>query len=324
MKKLLLLVTAFLFLTPLAHAAEDTKVVATIKPLHSLVQAVMGDTGTAGLLVDGNASPHGFALKPSQIRMTQNADILFLIDLHFEQFMENVLASAPSVAAVSVVDEGNLTLLELREGGAWEDHGDHDHGHGDKDHKEHSDHKGHSDHSDHADHDEVDLHVWLNTANARDMVQTITKALGSQYPENRSVYKANARALIIKLEALETENQQKLSPYKDKAFIVLHDAYPYFEAENGLTAVGSITIEPDDPPSINRLKEIRQKITETNTVCVFREPQFDDRLVQTAIEGSDARQGTLDPIGANFEPGPDLYLKLMTSLADNFVDCMSQ
>ncbi len=311
MKKLLLLVTAFLFLAPLAHAAEDTKVVATIKPLHSLVQAVMGDTGTAGLLVDGNASPHGFALKPSQIRMTQNADLLFLIDLHFEQFLENVLESAPSVDAISVVDEGDLTLLDMREGGAWEDHGDHGH----------DSHKGHSDHSEH---DEVNLHVWLHTANARDMVQTITKALGSQYPENRSIYKANARALISKLEALESENRQKLSPFKDKAFIVLHDAYPYFEAENNLSAVGSITLEPDEPPSISRLQDIRQKIAETNTVCVFREPQFDDGLVQTAIEGSDARQGTMDPLGADFEPGPDLYFKLMASLTDSFVDCMSQ
>jgi zinc transport system substrate-binding protein len=313
MKKMLLLVTVLLFLTPMAHAVENSKVVATIKPLHSLVQAVMGDTGSAGLLIDGSASPHGFALKPSQIRMIQNSDALFLIDLNFEQFLENALASAPSVDAVSVVDEGELTLLELREGGAWEDHEDHGHGH--------DSHKGHSDHSEHG---EVNLHVWLSTANARDIVQTVTKTLGGLYPENRSVYKSNALALISKLEALEAENRQKLSPLRDKPFIVLHDAYPYFEAENNLTAVGSITIDPDEPPSINRLQEIRQKITDTNTVCVFREPQFDDRLVQTVIEGSDARQGTLDPIGADFDPGPDLYFKLMTSLADGVVDCMSR
>ena len=67
LNKVVLAFIAFLFSTPMVCAVESKGIVATIKPLHSLVSGVVGNTGKAHLLITGNSSPHGFQIKPSQM-----------------------------------------------------------------------------------------------------------------------------------------------------------------------------------------------------------------------------------------------------------------
>ena len=108
-----------------------------------------------------------------------------------------------------------------------------------------------------------------------------------------------------------------------RPFIVLHDAYPYFERHYNVLAVGSLTLEPNEPASAKRLSEIRKKMRDSGAVCIFREPQFDDRLLRTAAEGMPVRLGILDPVGADLDPGEELYLSLMKNLAANLSDCLT-
>lgn len=56
-------------------AAEPTKVVVTIKPLHALVAQVMAGVGVPVLLVKGLASAHTYALRPSEVRALHDADL---------------------------------------------------------------------------------------------------------------------------------------------------------------------------------------------------------------------------------------------------------
>lgn len=314
-----------LFLLPAsAFAAEKAAVVTTIKPLHSLVQGVMGETGDATLLITGIASPHGFSLKPSQVSGLQDAGAVFYIDEAFESFLKNALAALPEdVKKVPLSHAEGVKLLERREGGAWdEDHHDHGHSHAYSD--DHDDHEkeGHDDHDGHG--TEADnLHLWLDPENAIYITRAVTVELGRLYPENRTVYKENAQKQIARLNELDAELRARLAPLKGRSYIVLHDAYPYFEARYDLMAVGSLTLEPDAPASAKRLKEIREKIQETSAVCIFREPQFDDRLLQTAAEGLPVKLGVLDPLGADLEPGEDLYFTMMNALADNLAECLT-
>ena len=67
------------FLTFFTSANADIKVVASIKPIHSLASYLMDGVAKPDLIVDGYASPHGFALKPSHAKMLQNADIVCLL-----------------------------------------------------------------------------------------------------------------------------------------------------------------------------------------------------------------------------------------------------
>ena len=291
------------------HNADAKDIVVTIKPLHSLVTGVVGNTARTHLIVDGNQSPHGFKFKPSQIKLLNNAAVVFYIGDTFETFMEKAFNVIPSnVVKVPVVEKARLKLLPYREGGAWEEdkHEGHDHGH-----------EGH--------HDEGggDMHVWLDPDNAIKMIKAITRQLSRVYPENRDTYKANARSYVQKITALDSELSAALSNSKESPFIVFHDAYQYFEKHYGLNGVGSITFDPHDFPSPKRLKEIRSKLNETSAACVFSEPQFSDRLVRTVIKGTSARTALIDPLGSSIEDGPDLYFTLLKNMADTFKSCFN-
>ena len=69
-------------------------------------------------------------------------------------------------------------------------------------------------------------------------------------------------------------------------------------------------------------QEIRARLAQLDAACVFAEPQFEPALVDTVIEGSSARKGVLDPLGASLEAGPDQYFALLDGLAGALVACL--
>ncbi|WP_025899428.1 zinc ABC transporter substrate-binding protein [Sneathiella glossodoripedis] len=334
MRKFLALSALFSFFA-LEAAASSSRVAASIAPVHSLVQAVMGDTGKAELLVQGNVSPHATQLKPSQMKMLQQSTLVFYIDAGFETFLPRALRVMPdTVRPVALMDQDGIRLLDTRSGANWEVHSHDDHD-GHKDHDTHETHGKHKDHDDHDDHDHnhhhghshganVDAHVWLDPENAITMVKVITKELSRAFPENRTTYKANARAMISQIETVDEKLKSELSSVGNRPFIVFHDAYQYFERHYGLQAVGSIVLDPAHSASAKRITELRKKVADLNVVCVFREPQFPAKLSNIVIEGSTASAGVLDPLGANLSLGPGLYLQLLENMSKNFISCIKK
>ena len=302
-------------LTSTASRAGDLKVVVTIKPLHALVTQVMSGVGAPELLVKGAASPHSYALRPSEARALNNADLFFRMAETVEAFTAKVVKSLPKrVEVVTLQDAPGMKLLALRTGATFEPHAHgkdkaHGHGHG---HNHPKPKAGES----------VDGHAWLDPDNAKVMVDRIQQSLGAKYPEHAPAFKANAEALKGKLDALAGELEGDLSPIAAKPYIVFHDAFQYFERRFGLNVAGSISINPDVPPSAKRLSELRRKIQSLSAVCVFAEPAFDRRLVDNLIEGTSARTGILDAEGSSLDPGPDLYFALMRKLASALKDCL--
>jgi hypothetical protein len=100
--------TAALANTGQAGAVE---VVATIKPLHSLVAGVMGDTGQPGLIVEGAGSPHRFAFRPSHARMLERAGVVFWVGPELETFMEQPLANLSGNAKVVALGEAEAGYM---------------------------------------------------------------------------------------------------------------------------------------------------------------------------------------------------------------------
>ncbi len=81
---------------------------------------------------------------------------------------------------------------------------------------------------------------------------------------------------------------------------------------------------PDRPVGPRRVSDLRAAIRTRGIVCVFREPQFPPALMQTLVEGSHARIGTLDPLGATLDPGPLLYPALLKNLAASLDACLGK
>jgi zinc transport system substrate-binding protein len=297
-------------------AADPVKVVASVKPIHSLVAGVMKGVAEPGLLVKGAASPHSFNLRPSDARALNQADLVFWVGEDLETFLTKPIQSlAGKAQPVALMEESGLTLLPTREGGAWEKHEDHAHEAGHDDH-------AHEDHAHEDEHGTHDAHVWLDVDNARKMVATIAGKLSERDSANAARYQANAASLTERLTALDAELKTTLAPIKERPFVVFHDAYHYLEDRYGLNAVGAITVSPDQRPSAQRLSQLRSKISSLDAACVFAEPQFEPTLVATVVEKTAAKRGTLDPLGAALDDGPELYFTLMRGMAASLVSCL--
>ncbi|UFW66746.1 zinc ABC transporter substrate-binding protein [Rhizobium laguerreae] len=310
------------------RAADAPVVVTSIKPIHSLVSAIMQGVGEPELIVDGAASPHTYNLKPSNARALQDAKVIFWVGPGLEAFLEKPLQALGSDASIAALDDApGLVKLPFREGGAFEAHDDapeHDsasgHHEAEAAHGAEADHDhGHDDH----DHGAFDTHLWLDPMNAKAMATMITTTLVAADPANALTYQGNAKALDDKLDALDTEVKGMVAPVKDKPFIVFHDAYQYFEHRYGIRVSGSITVSPETIPGAERVSEIHRKVGELGATCVFAEPQFEPRLVNVVIEGTRAKSGVLDPEAATLKAGPDLYFNLMRGIANNMKDCLS-
>jgi len=302
-------------------AQAEVAVMASIKPIHSLVAAVMDGVGTPGLIVEGAGSPHTYSLKPSQAEALQEAKLIFWVGHEMEAFLEKPIGSIGADAkAISLIDAPGLVRLPFREGGAFDSHDDHvekaghDHDH---DHVKEAaaDDHGHDD-------DAFDGHIWLDPINAKVMVQEIEAALVEADPTNAARYQANAEALEVRLGALVADIQAEVDPVKDKGFIVFHDAYQYFEKRFGIIASGSITVSPETLPGARRVGEIRDKVRDLGANCVFAEPQFEPKLVSVVMEGSSAKSGMLDPLGASLNQGSELYFELIRNLSTSLADCL--
>lgn len=329
-------------LTTSAFTAQaDVNVVASIKPVHSLVAAVMEGVGEPALIVEGAGSPHTYSLKPSQAHDLEHADVVFWIGHELEAFLEKPLeAIATSARTVELIDAHDLTKHAFREGGAFDshDHGDHDdhgheehaehghdeHGHDDHGHEEHAEH-GHDDHGhEEHDHGEFDPHIWLDPVNAIALVHEIEETLIAADPAHADAYSANVENTIERLNQLAADVSADLSGLGDKPFVVFHDAYQNFEKRFGLSAVGSITVSPEVMPGAERISKLRDKVGDLDAACVFSEPQFEPKLVTTIAEGTNARTRVLDPLGASLDAGPDLYFSLIRGMATSFKTCLGE
>jgi zinc transport system substrate-binding protein len=169
----------------------------------------------------------------------------------------------------------------------------------------------------------INPHLWLDPRNAQAMVRAIAAALARADPAHAPAYRANAARLTAELAALEERLTARLAPVRDRPFLVYHDAYPYFVRRFGLNTLGEITTTPERAPGARRILEVRSRLRAAGAVCVFSEPSFQPRLLETVTADSDARTGVLDPLGAGLTPGPGLYLALLRNLATALVDCLS-
>jgi len=295
-----------------AWAADPPRIVTTIPPIHSLVAAVTKGVVDPVLLVRGNTSPHEYAMAPSDARALQNAQLLVWVGPALETFVVRALRDPrESRRVITLMDQDGIALLETRAGGAFDDH-DHDHDHDHDDDAHDDDAGGH-----------IDAHLWLDPSNAARTIQVVADALIALDPSRADTYRANAARALANIARLDETLMATLAPVRHRPFIVFHDAYQYLERRYDLAVAGSVTVAPDRKPGARRLRDIQHHIAEAGVVCVFAEPQFQPAVLDTVIEGTAARAGVADPLGAALEPGPDLYPALMRDLARSLADCLS-
>jgi zinc transport system substrate-binding protein len=308
MARTILSLAAGLLFSNAAMAGDVPGVVASIKPIHSLVAAIMDGVGKPDLIVEGAASPHTYSLKPSNARALEAAKVIFWVGPGMEAFLKKPLTALGSNAVIAELDKApGIKKLKFREGGAFEADDDDDEPVADAGNPA----------------QQFDTHLWLDPMNAKAMAAEITTTLVAADPANALTYQGNQTALNDKLDALDREIVTALSPVKDKPFVVFHDAYQYFERRYGVRVAGSITVSPETIPGAARVAEIHDKVANLGATCVFAEPQFEPKLIDVVIEGTSAKSAVLDPEAATLKEGPELYFELMHGLVNSLKNCLS-
>ena len=335
MKKIPLILSILSFLTLFTSANAEIKVVASIKPIHSLASYLMDGVNKPDLIVDGYSSPHGFALKPSHAKMLQNADIIFYVGEGLENFLEKPLKSiAKKAEKIELMEIKGLQKLKFRERNIFDDHDDHGHdedGHKEDDHAEHEhEEDGHKedDHDDHGHeedgheghaHGEYDPHIWLDPVNAKVILNEMVKHLIENDEKNASIYKSNLNKALKDIDGLIKNVKSELN--KDFKSIVFHDAYQYFEVRFNVTVLGAFTVNTDVMPGAEQLSEIREIIEHDKVSCIFSEPQFNPNIINAVAKDMNIKTGVLDPLGATLDPGKDLYFDLIKNMSKSFKGC---
>jgi zinc transport system substrate-binding protein len=305
-----ILILPLLYITQLM-AASDIKVLVSIKPFHSLVSAIMQDVSEPLLLINGNNSPHSYALRPSSAENLQQADLVFWGGEILEGFLTKPLQSLASRAKlVSLQETAGLRLLPLRSGIVWQKH-------------ETDSTNDHSAEDETTSTSGTDPHIWLDPYNAKIISAKIVEILTAMDPQNAQSYRINGEKYGLRLELLDRKLKAEMTKVAETPYMVFHDAYQYFEKRYQLNVIGAVTLHLGYGSSVRRLKTVRKTIKKEKIRCIFSEPQFSPKLLQTVTAGTNVKQGTLDPLGAGLESGPELYFTLLNNLSHNISSCLN-
>jgi len=286
-----------------SHVSATPRVVASIAPVHSLVASVMRGVAEPELLVSAGSSPHAFALAPSDMRALYDADLIVWVGRPLERFLVKSLHTIGIPGAqVAVAELPGMDLLKLRRDGVESGGG----------FVESRATRG------------ADPHLWLDPRNARLIVTYVARRLAALDARNAQQYAVNARATIARLNDLDARIERQLAPVRHLPFVVFHDAYQYFERRYGLNTAAVIQSDPEASPGARWILDVREAIETEQVRCVFAEPQLNSALVNTVLEDSGARRGSLDPEGADIASGPEGYFILMQRLADSLHGCLAK
>ncbi len=313
MSRLLVLFVAFLGSFTALNAQADVRVLTSIKPLQQIAAAVQDGVGTPDVLLPPGASPHHYALRPSDVRRVGEADLLYWIGPDMENFLPRVLGSR-SKTTVAVQSLPGLTLRHF---------GEDSHSHeGDHDGHDHDAAHGHDEH----DHDHrpgsLDAHLWLSSANARVIAAKMAADLAQVDPAHAARYQANLAAFVERLDALDRRIRDRVAKVADKPYFVFHEAFDYFEAAYGLKHTGVFSVASEVQPGAQHVAAMRQRLQAVGKTCVFSEPPMRPRLAETLTAGLPVRLAELDALGGTDPVDAMGYERLLENLGTGLAGCL--
>jgi len=274
--------------------SEPVNILSSIKPLHSLISHITDGVNQNKLLLTQQQSAHNFQLLPSQKRLINNTDIFFYNSDHIESFVPALKNTTQHVEFIQLSKIPGINALPVRSF--------HSHQHHESDH--------------------TDGHIWLSIENAKVIANYISHILSKRSPEHTELFEENLKSLLLKLNSLKQKNRRLLNKHKEKAYLVYHDAYQYFEVENNLNGAHFITSDPDHAPGIKRITELRKLIDSENIQCIFYEPPNIPALLHTLTENKSVNLSAIDPAGLNIPMGKQHYFQLLRQTATSLDKCL--
>ncbi|ARJ43403.1 zinc ABC transporter substrate-binding protein [Pantoea alhagi] len=290
-------------------APASAAVIASIKPLGFIASAIADGVTPVEVLLPDGASEHDYALRPSDVKRLQSADLVVWIGPDMEAFISKTASAFPAEKNLEIAQLPAVKPLLITGAEEQDEHHEEDEAHHDAAHEHH-------------DHGQYNMHLWMSPEIARQSAVAIHEKLLELMPQRKDKLDANLQQFEADLAKSDTQIAHQLAPLKGKGYFVFHDAYSYFEKHYGLTPLGHFTVNPEIQPGAQRLHQIRTQLVEQKATCVFAEPQFRPAVIDAVARGTQVRKGTLDPLGMGISLAKDSYVKFLSQLSSQYESCL--
>ncbi|WP_174244423.1 zinc ABC transporter substrate-binding protein ZnuA [Pseudomonas sp. M20] len=286
----------------IGSAQAEVKVLTSIKPLQLIAAAVQDGVAVPEVLLPPGASPHNYALRPSDVRKVQSVDLLYWIGPDMEGFLPRVL-NGRTLPSVAVQDLPGMKLRRFAE-----------------------DSHSHTEDADEHDHDHrpgtLDAHLWLSPVNARVIADKMAADLSAADPANAARYQSNAKAFDERLDALDQRLKKRLASVEGKPYFVFHEAFDYFEEAYGLKHTGVFSVAAEVQPGAQHVAAMRKRLQEVGKTCVFSEPPLRPRLAETLVAGLPVKLAELDALGGYTPATAQGYEQVLEKLGNDLAGCL--
>ena len=300
--------TALLALPMLANA----EVLASVKPLGFIASSIADGVTDTQVLVPAGASPHDYSLKLSDIQKVKAADLVLWVGEDIDSFLDKPVSQIDRKKVITIADLADVEPLLTKA------HHEHFHEEGEHAHK----------HEHHHDHDDEGLttnwHVWYSPAISQIVAQKVADKLTEQFPDKKALIAQNLANFNRTLAEQSDKIKAQLAPFADKGFFVFHDAYGYFNDAYGLKQSGYFTINPLVAPGAKTIAHIKEEIEEHRVNCLFAEPQFTPKVIESLAQSTKVNVGKLDPIGDSVALGAGSYANFLQATAESYAQCLAK
>ena len=276
--------------------AQSTPIiVVSIKPIHSIVTKIMDGVTKPELLLDANNSAHTFHLKPSQIKMVSNADLVIVISENFELGLRKALKN--------INEDSHLKISELDQLIIHNSRGEEIYNKNEVSNK-------------------FDFHLWLDVNNMQLIATYISNIIIELDPKNEHIYAENLKEVNLELDELKEQLKQQLAPFSSIPFAIYSDTLQYFEKSLELQRPVIITPFHGAGLSIKRTLEAKRKIKDLNISCLIYDTEVKAKQLRVLSEGLNLKSFKIDILGNEFAPGPDQYFNLMKKTSSQLALCL--
>lgn len=280
-------------LLALSLPARATEVLASIRPLALIAEAVMQGRGQIDQLVPDGQSSHDYTLRPSDRVHMADAGLVFWVGPSHESFLVSLLQASPAQQVVLEKLPG-ITRLPQRDIDSGK-----------------------------AIANSTDPHLWLSPDNAARAARALAEALAAREPENAAFYRHNAAGFADEMQLARGRLKARLAPVAGQPYVAYHDAYQYLEQPLGLSFGGSLTAGHEQPPGARHLAELAGRIHDEHSHCLLAEPGFNSALAQRAFNGQPAHFVAVDELFTQAPRSPQGYEAGLTQMVDSIRGCLS-
>jgi manganese/zinc/iron transport system substrate-binding protein len=236
-------------------SAGRIRVVTTIGMITDLVANIGGDRVSLTGLMGPGVDPHLYKASEGDVTTLSEADVIFYNGLHLEARMGEVLEQMNgrirTVAVTSRIDESLLLSPSDFEGAH-------------------------------------DPHVWFDVTLWMKAAELIRDTLAEVDPDNASLYHANAKTYLAKMEALHEYVLKEAArvPAQQRVVITAHDAFKYFGRAYGFDVRGLQGISTASEAGTADVQALADFIAQNEIPAIFVEssvPVRNIEAVQAAV-----------------------------------------